>query len=344
MSNPHTKRIVVVAPNWLGDAVMSLPLLGYLGAAPEINLCLLAGEYVARVYDGVAGVDEMIVFARGGRTSRIRARTGALKALGVHGAVVLPPSFSSAVAPFLARVKVRVGFRSDGRGWLLTDAVQPDRTRSTHLSREYLGLGERALAGLGTPAPPRYDVPGVRVPTGTDGMARLFKGRRVPSRYAVLVPGAAYGPAKSWPCERYRELARELSREIPVVLAGGAGERQACETIAGGSGNIYNTCGETTMDQFILLLSRAAVVVANDSGAPHLAASIGVPVVVLFGSTSPRWTAPLGKSVDVVRAPRSCSPCFLRTCPTDLECFKGIETDVVLERTRAALASTGSGD
>ncbi|MGD8414719.1 MAG: glycosyltransferase family 9 protein, partial [Candidatus Latescibacterota bacterium] len=84
-------------------------------------------------------------------------------------------------------------------------------------------------------------------------------------------------------------------------------------------------------------LSRASVVVANDSGSPHLAASVGAPVVVIFGSTSPDWTAPMGQSVEVVRHPVHCSPCFRKTCPTNLECFDGVSVGEVLEKTRAYL-------
>ncbi len=152
----------------------------------------------------------------------------------------------------------------------------------------------------------------------------------------MVVPGATYGPAKSWPWERYREVTRQLSADLPVILAGTAPERDLCETIADGGG-VHNLAGETPVGLFLALLEKATVVLANDSGTPHLAASLGAQVVVLFGSTSPEWTAPMGRSVDVVRFPVHCSPCFRKTCPTQLECFDGITTDLVLTRVRRLL-------
>jgi heptosyltransferase-2 len=157
----------------------------------------------------------------------------------------------------------------------------------------------------------------------------------IPEPYAVIVPGATYGPAKSWSWRRYRDVALELSRDTAVVLAGTEPEREMCARIADGADNVFDIAGRTPLGVFLALLSRASVVVANDSGSPHLAASLDTPVVVLFGSTSPGWTAPRGPVVEVVRHPVPCSPCFRKTCPTQLECFDGITVDEVLGKARA---------
>jgi heptosyltransferase-2 len=205
-------------------------------------------------------------------------------------------------------------------------------------------LGEKALDRLAIKPSRDFERPSVYV-SGSDvgDLTGVFAGRAVPERYAVVIPGATYGPAKSWPWGRYRELVRGLSQEIAVVLTGGHGEKELCDFIADGRDGVYNICGQTTLDQLFALLSRASVVIANDSGPPHVAASLGIPVVVLFGSTSPAWTAPLGTSVNVVSAPVDCSPCFRKICPTKLECFAGIEPCVVLEHARVAVASNAAG-
>jgi heptosyltransferase-2 len=333
-----TTRIAVIAPNWLGDAVMSLPLVGQLAAPDGVSVTVVAPELTARVYRGLDAVDELVVLTRRGTTRGVAARWRYLRAGRPEAVVILPPSFSGALGPALAGVKVRTGYATDGRGMLLTDPVGSAGARSRHLSDEFLLLGERALARLDIAVPETFEIPQVRV-AGDDGEALdgLRADRGIPQRYAVLVPGATYGPAKSWPWRRYREVAVELSQDIPVVLAGTAPERELCGSIAAGNPRVFNLAGDTPIGTFLALLEQAAVVLANDSGSPHLAASLGTSVVVLFGSTSPEWTAPRGAAVDVVRFPVDCSPCFRKTCPTQLECFDGITTGLVLDRIRGLL-------
>jgi heptosyltransferase-2 len=333
-----TRRIAVIAPNWLGDAVMSLPLIGMLGACAGISLSLVCPELTARVYWGLDEVDELVVLSKRGLTHGVSARTRYLSGDRPDVVIILPPSLSSAIGPALAGVRARVGFTADRRGGLLTDGAPADPTRSRHLSEEFVSLGKIALARLGLQPPVSFSDPPVRVAeSDSDGLETLLGARGISGAYAVVVPGATFGPAKSWPWKRYREVARQLSRDLPVILAGTAPERELCETIASGDDGIHNLAGETPIGLFLALLEGAAAVLANDSGTPHLAASLGAPVVVLFGSTSPDWTAPLGRSVDVVRFPVHCSPCFRKTCPTQLECFDGITTELVLTRVQRLL-------
>lgn len=315
---------------------MSLPLVGLLTAAPGVRLSVLAPETTARPYWRIPGVAELLVSTRGGPAHGAVQRARLLRRTAPAAVLLLPPSFSSALGPFLARVPIRVGYRTDLRGMLLTCGVATNGFRDRHLSASYLRLGETALRRMDMSCPERFETPRVVIaPEDEAGLERLLGGRGVPPQYAVVVPGAAYGPAKSWPWERYRELVAALSRDVTVVLAGAAGERDLCARIGAGLENVFDIAGETTLGVFAALLARASVVACNDSGSPHLAASLGAPVVVLFGSTSPIWTAPLGPRVEVVSHPVPCSPCFRRTCPTALECFAGIEVETVLQRIRS---------
>jgi heptosyltransferase-2 len=330
-------RIAVAAPNWLGDAVMSLPAVA-LAAAAGATLSVLCRSYVSRVYLGLPGIDELWVDADASRAARAWSRARALRAYGCDTAVILPPSFSSALPAFLAGTRRRVGFAGDGRAWMLTDApALPGRER--HLADTYRDLVARALPATGLAVPSGVETPRLRA---TDRERRAIRerlaGRGLPDGpYALVVPGAAFGPAKSWPWERYRDLSIRLCADVPVVVAGSAGDRETCARVAEGIPGAVNVAGETPAGEFFALVEGARALVANDSGAPHLAAAMGTPVVVLFGSTSPAWTAPRGHRVEVLRHPVHCSPCFRRTCPTQLECFHGIEVDAVLAATRRAL-------
>jgi heptosyltransferase-2 len=329
-----------MAPNWLGDAVMSLPAVGMLGAARRANVAVIAPEATARVYWGLSAVDELVVLPKRGPTRGVGVRVRYLRKTRPDAAVLLPPSLSSAASPLLAGVRVRVGYRADGRGAALSDAVDATRTRDEHLTRNYVRLGEIALERIGLETPAAFETPAVRVAPGDQNqLDRIVTEAGFPRErpYSVIVPGATYGPAKSWPWQRYRQVARVLSRDNPVVLAGTTPEREVCGRIAHGRDRVFNLAGKTPLGAFLALLSRAAVVLANDSGSPHLAASLGTPVVVLFGSTSPRWTAPTGARVEVVRHAVPCAPCFRKTCPTQLECFDGITVEEVVSRAQAYL-------
>lgn len=338
------RDVVLVAPNWLGDAIMSLPAVGGLLALADggVRLSVLASPYAARVYAGAhagaRGLDGLTVDSAGSRWRRLRERAAILRSARPDAAVILPPSFSSALGPALARVPERVGLAADGRSMLLTDAV-PDPGRGVHVADTYRLLARRAseLLGLGwdDAAPPARPVVGE---PDRESARALLDHLGVTGPYVVMVPGAAFGPAKSWPAERFREAAAALAADLAVVVAGGPGERHRNASVCAGLAGVHDATGVTTLGSLFALIEGSRAVVANDSGAAHVAGALEVPSVVLFGSTSPDWTGPRDPRATVVRHPVHCAPCFRRTCPYALECFTGIAVDEVVDRARAALA------
>jgi len=329
-----TKRLLLVAPSWLGDAVMSLPLLGYFAACEGVRVCVMCAGYTARVFWGLDEVDQLVVLSKSGWARRFWQRSRTLRAIGTDGGVVLPPSFSSALALYLAGIRHRVGFRTDARGVLLTHGLSSRGSRESHLSDNYLGLGRGLIDAMGVRGPNNYEAPSIRVFDADRERAARTLGNHFDthSGYVVVVPGATFGPTKSWPREKYRDLVTMMSKDVPVVMAGSAAERELCEWISNGVPGVFNLAGETDLATLFGILEGALTVVANDSGVPHAAASIGTSVVVIFGSTSPTWTRPLGSHVDVVREPVHCSPCFLKECPTELECYADISVEMVRNR------------
>ncbi len=326
-------KVVVTAPNWLGDAVMSLPLIGMLSAGERVRVSVLAPQYTARAYWGVDGVEELLVYSRSRISRRLLARARIFRRLGASASVLLSPSFSSAIPPFLAHVPIRAGYPTDGRRVLLNLPVPADGLRDEHLSLNYLRLGRRTLRRMGIEEGERFSAPRIRVFSNErESIEKRLAERGAPrGGFCLVVPGAMYGPAKSWPERAFREAVRKLARQMPVVLGGSAGEGQRCARIASGVAGVWDLCGATTMGEFFALIERANVLLANDSGAAHVAGSLKTPAVVVFGSTSPRWTAPLGDAVAIAREPVPCSPCFLKKCPTRLECFEGVTPEVVCE-------------
>jgi heptosyltransferase-2 len=314
-------RILVVAPNWIGDALMAQPLLARLRERlPQARLDVLAPAWVAPVMRRMPEVSGVIEtsFAHGPLALRERWRLGrTLKALGYDQALVLPNSWKSALAPFFADIRIRSGYVGESRYGLLNLLYRKQPGREP-MAAHYARLAAEPGAELALPLPD----PHLQVDAGAAERTRARFG--LAGRYVALCPGAEYGPAKRWPF--FAELAVRL--ELPVVLIGSPKEREQCAAIKG-----RNLAGETTLDEAIELLAGAQYVVSNDSGLMHVAAALGRPQVALFGSSSPEHTPPLSPKARVLWLGLACSPCYARECPLGhFRCMRELTVERVLEK------------
>jgi len=303
---------LVIAPQWIGDAVMSEPLLARLAARGE-RLSVAALPWVAPVYRAMPQVDEVIElpFAHG----RLDWSARKTIANGLQGrfdsAYVLPNSIKSALIPFLARIPRRVGYRGEGRYGLL-NARLPNPEGRPPMVAFY-----SALAQEDAPADERP-----RLAFDAATLAQASAASQVePGAFWAFAPGAEYGPAKCWPASHYAELARSLhaAHGLPVLLLGSGKEAALCESIAAmAPGACRVLAGKTSLQDAMALIAAARGVVSNDSGLMHVAAAFGVPQVAAFGSTSPEHTPPLNARAKVLwikhEIALECSPCFERTC------------------------------
>ncbi len=320
------------APSWIGDVVLSLPALRDLRRRnfPEARIEVLARPWVADLYRAVAEVDAV-------RESRgVPADVEAIRG-GFQAAVLLPNSFASAFVAWRAGIPERWGYRTDGRGPLLTRAPRvPREVRGR--SQVYYYRAMLAGAGLRVSA-----VPDASLSCPPDWAARgaaLLEDGEGP--WVGLNPGAFYGTAKRWVPERYAAVGDALARRTGarVALLGGPDERPVAEAIAAQMRAPARVLGgETTLPELVGVLSRLAVLVTNDSGPMHLASALGVPVVAVFGPTDWRETAPVGEARRLVREPAYCSPCLLRECPIDHRCMRGISADRVAAEALELLAA-----
>jgi heptosyltransferase-2 len=310
------QRILVVAPNWIGDALMAQPLLARLREKrPHMKLDVLAPEWVAPVARRMPEVDEVIPvpFRHGSLQLGSRWRLGRALKHRYDEAIVLPNSWKSALVPFLAHIPVRTGYVGESRFGLLNRLHRnPDR----HMREHYARLAESPGNEARQPLPQaclRMD------PAQVAATCRRFD---VKAPYAVLCPGAEYGPAKRWPY--FAELATRLA--LPPVLLGSRNDATAAAGIEG-----KNLIGKTTLDEAIDLIAGAQYIVTNDSGLMHVAAALGRPLVALFGSSSPEKTPPQSEHARVLWLKPECSPCFERECPLGhFRCMREISVDQVL--------------
>jgi heptosyltransferase-2 len=318
------ERIVVRAPNWIGDVVLSLAAVRDVRRNfPRARLEVLARAWVADLYRAVAEVDAVRI------AQSPRADADALRGAFDAG-VVLPNSFGTALALWRAGIPERWGYATEGRRILLTRAPRvPERVRGR--SQVYYYRAMLAGAGLRVSAAPDVSL---RCPPDWTESARADRllGPDGDGDWLGVNPGAFYGTAKRWLPERFAAVADTLAqRGARIALVGGAAERPIGEAIAAQMRAPARVlCGETTLPELVGVLARLRLLVTNDSGPMHLAAALGVPVVAVFGPTDWRETHPVGEGHHLVREPVHCSPCGLRECPIDHRCMRRVTVDRVL--------------
>ena len=369
-------RILIRGVNWLGDAVMTTPALQRLREAlPESHVTLLTHEKLRDLWQGHPSLNRIVTFAsRDGAWSVSRR----LREEKFDAALVFPNSPRAALEVWLTRIPKRIGYARPWRNWFINQLVasrkehvemrkrsaaevnglinnREQATRNTqypasaHQIHEYLHLTS-SLGARSAPIAPYLHV----APEEMESVALRFDLRDDPAEgFFGLNPGAEYGPAKRWPIERFIAAAVEIQRRTRCrwLVFGGpadAGIAREIETglrssqMAGSNAGPLNLAGKTTLRELCVLLKLCRVVLTNDSGPMHVAAAVGTPVVVPFGSTSPELTGPglAGEGGhEILSAHALCSPCFLRACPIDFRCMTGISVERVVE---AVLRAAGS--
>lgn len=308
-------RIVVRSPNWLGDAVMSLPAArAFKHGRPDARLAVLTPSKLAALWQSVPEVDEVITFEP--RESvfavakKLRHRFDVI--------ILFPNSFRSALEAWLAGIPRRVGFAGHHRDRLLNQII-PERKKKKALKPEhhadrYWRIAERCGA-IEQPPP---------LATTTPSSPLVFG----------ICPGAEYGPAKQWPAERFRKAMELISEKVPcewLILGTAADQKVAAEILTGFKGKATDLTGKTTLEELAAKLRSLPLLLTNDTGTMHLADALGTPLVAIFGSTEPKLTGPRSARSTVLRHQVECSPCFLRECPLDFRCMKAVTPEEVSE-------------
>ena len=308
-------RTLIVAPSWVGDAVLSHPLLVRLKEAdPEGTIDVLGPPWALPVYRRMPQVAATHALPFGHGELRLGERRRFAKTLPAYDrAIVLPNSLKSALIPWHAGIPVRTGWRGEMRFGLLNDVRRLDERALPLIVERYAALAQPAGEALRRPVPnPRLEV---------DAAARAATAAKfaldTTTPVAVFAPGAEYGPAKRWPARHFAQLARDLAaRGYQVWLLGSGKDTEITAEIQRLCGGICkDLAGRTSLDEAIDLMSLATRVVTNDSGLMHIAAALDRPTAALFGSSSPAFTPPLSSKARVISLRLSCSPCFARVCP-----------------------------
>ena len=343
------RRALVIAPNWIGDALMAQPLFSLLKKLhPRLVIDAVAPAWVAPVLERMPEIHDVYAtdLAHGKLQLLRRWQLASdLRDVGYDAAYVLPNSLKSALIPWMAGVNLRVGYTGESRyGLLNVRHANPVKGQRPPMVGQYAALAYAPgakLPWLQENATVPMPVP--RLDTDLNEAARVSARFNLDTRAPLVVfcPGAEYGPAKRWPPEHFATLAQFIAQSFPyarIVALGSPKDAPIAQAIADRAPNVRNLCGQTSLGEACALISRASAVVTNDSGLMHVAAALRRPLVAVFGSTDPRHTPPLSDLAKVQWLHLECSPCFARECPLGhLNCLRELGAEQVFGDLRGML-------
>jgi len=326
-------KIVVRAPNWIGDAILSLPAVESLSKNfPPAQIWIAAREWVKDLFISYPSIKGVFPLSNLDSLKGTRSAAKNLKEFDFDTGILLTNSFSSAFLFYLAKIPERWGYVRDGRGILLTRGVTPKGLGEiSHQLNYYLEL----ISGLGLKTYPSE----INLPLTQEEKARakemlLSLNTDLKKPLVVLNPGASYGPAKRWPASRFAELARlfQQRKNAEILIVGSSDESELAESIVSSmTKKPLSLTGKTNLRLLAGLISHAAIFVTNDSGPMHLANALKTPVTAIFGPTDPRVTGPFQEPAVVIKKDVPCWPCSYRECPFDHACMMKIEPEEVFK-------------
>ncbi len=344
-------KVLIRATNWVGDAILALPALRAVRKTfPDARIAILARPYVAEIYREQGICDELIAYDPKGQHRGWRGRerlARELRAKKFDVALLLQNAFDAAWLAWRAGVPQRIGYARDGRSFLLTKAIKVPKQGKipAHEKFYYLELLRRAgwIEQWQDDSHIALHVPGAARHRALQTLVQA--GARPTAVRVAIGAGASYGSAKCWLPERFAAALNEFlsHADADTILFGTAAEAGVSSAIARELRRApIDLTGKTSIGELPGLLSQCHLFLGNDSGAMHVAAAVGLPVVAIFGPTDPEGTAPVTPRASIVQQKPYCSPCFLRRCPTDHRCMKAVTPAMVEAAMRARFSEVSS--
>ena len=339
ISTQEIRKILIRSANWVGDTVMMIPSLVALKKTfPSAEITVLAKPWVIPLLENHPSVDRTMIFAKGSgffNSLKELARIVLwLRAERFDLAVLFQNAFEAALLAYIGKVKYRVGYTTDGRGFLLTHKVKRDQhVLLIHQVEYFLSLIEAMDWHVKEREPIIY----VNDEDDRSGSLMVSSmGIEDTSFIFGINPGAEYGSAKRWPEERFAVIGEWAVKrwDAKVVIFGSSSEAEIAAKLANlmHTANPVNLCGHTTLGQAMALIKRCNFFLTNDSGLMHIAAAFNIPLVGIFGPTDHVVTSPMSNNARIIRHDINCSPCLKEMCPSDHRCMLSIEPEEVWEK------------
>lgn len=346
MPYENIQNILIRGTNWIGDVVMTLPAFAAIRKTfPQAKITVLVKPWVAAIFDLCPDVDEVFLFESPGIHEGISGKVKlacTLREKKFDMAVLLQNAIEAAIIARMARIPIRVGYNSDGRGFLLTHSVQRTKAiRQVHQIDYYLEMLK--AAGFQSASHDIHLHLNDEYHTLGNKLFRDF-GLANDRLVCGIAPGAAYGPAKRWYPDRYAAVADRLigQYDVQVLMMGSENDRISLDVVQDCAKNrLINLAGKTNLKEAIALIARCHLFISNDSGLMHVAGALGVPTVAVFGSTNPTTTSPVGDKSVVLYKGVHCSPCLKQVCPMDFSCMNQIRVEDVYSMAQKLLDAQG---
>jgi heptosyltransferase-2 len=348
------QRVLIIAPNWIGDAVMSLPLIKKIKDS-DCQIDVLVTPWVAPVYEACEDVNQVISgnFLHGKLQLPLRWKISRLlKKSGYSSCYILPNSWKSLIIPIFAGISKKIAYVGESRTIFLSRALpNPDRTSRPSMVGHYLSLASEKLSvdsnNLSDQFTPHLTIKPHILIASKQVLANYLPNC---SRFFILAPGAEFGPAKQWPSKHFGNVANLLLdqyKDSGILILGSKKDSSIADQILYGLhsqhlSRIQNLCGKIPLIEAMGLLSMAKGLISNDSGMMHIGAALQIPQIAIFGSSDPSHTPPLSKKASIMYLGLDCSPCHQRKCPLGhTNCLVQISPDSVFKQFNIALATEG---
>lgn len=329
-----TRKYLIVGPAWVGDMVMAQTLFQFIQSTyPGAAIHVFAPAWTQPLLRFMPQVTQGLVspFAHGELRLRERYQLGVkLRAAEYTHAIVLPNAYKAALVPFWANIPVRTGWVGEMRYGLLTDARKLDKQKYPLMIQRFAALALPRGAQVGEKLPrPRFHVPRSQFLNVCTEKNIAVSDKPI----LAMCPGAEFGPSKRWSPAHFATVAQaKLDAGWDVWLFGSPKDQPVAEAIQSRVAHrCRNVVGRTSLSEAVILLSGAQRLLTNDSGLMHVGCALDVPVVAVYGSSSPQFTPPLSLEAKVLSAGAACSPCFKRECPlSHHRCMEDLSPEQVL--------------
>ncbi|WP_232370890.1 lipopolysaccharide heptosyltransferase II [Desulfogranum marinum] len=333
-------KILIRSTNWIGDAVMTTPAVRTIRENfPDSEISILVLPWVSDIFRCSPRVDTIITYDKKGRHQGLAGKWHLARELNAYNfdcAILLQNAFEAALITTLARIPCRGGYTTDARGLLLSHGVR--KSAAIH-KKHQVHYYQEMVQGLGLH--PGDDALELFIPQSVQQATRekllsITNGKIETSPLIGFNPGAAYGPAKRWPAQKYADLAGAIcsNHEAYIAVFGTAADNEAAQCIKQSvpdPSKILDYTGKTNLIEAMALIEQCNAFVTNDSGLMHVAAALKVPLAAIFGSTDHIATGPFSNNSVIIRKPLPCSPCKQTHCPEKhLRCLREISPDEVL--------------
>ncbi|MFZ6733856.1 lipopolysaccharide heptosyltransferase II [Undibacterium sp. Ji42W] len=343
MQSP-ANRILVIAPNWIGDAVMAQPLLQLLKRDhPDTAIDVLAPAWVAPVVRAMVEVDTVLEtpFKHGSLQLRERWRYAQiLRQRGYAAAYVLPNTLKFALLPWMAGIKKRVGYKGESRYGLINVMHHDSKLVPRAMVAFYAALAGAPVTELVQNFPkPRLQMTPPQIDTVLQDM-----GLSAQQPLICFAPGAEFGNAKRWPVSHFAELAKIILQTHPdpqIVLLGSPKDVEVCQQIEAVCPAVHQFAGKTRLDQALALIAASDAMVSNDSGLLHIASAFNRPVIAIYGPTDPDHAPPFSDIAHSLSLQLACAPCKQRECPLGHhDCMNKLDSQMVWQPLQPILAAS----